>query len=264
MIATVSRLIHRGGTVDLRGAGSFRLIFNISGGQRVEQRHGSEVVACTVEAGSIRLLAPGGPEFITIAGEADTLQVFMAEGFVHACRGEPTSGPPLQASAIQALVALHRKGSANEDELRPILERMAWAFTEQRAAPAGSAHGGLSPAARRRVCALIDARVSGSSRGSLLLGDLAEAAGLSVHHFIKAFRRTEGETPHARVLERRVDYAVSLLLRADARVDFASAAAGFSSPSHFIGEFRKRVGVTPGAFRDAVRFPAAARRRPKR
>ncbi len=85
----------------------------------------------------------------------------------------------------------------------------------------------------------------------MFLSDLA-AVGLSVHHFIKAFQQCEGETPYARVIACRIDKALTLLLRADSQVNQVAKQTGFSSPYHFVSVFRARVGVTPGAFRDAV------------
>ena len=93
--------------------------------------------------------------------------------------------------------------------------------------------GGISPAARRRVHALVDERLQADGCSPLAVDELARAAGLSVHHFIKAFRQTEGGTPHAKVIARRLDHALSLLLQANARVDWIALQTGFSSPRAF-------------------------------
>jgi AraC family transcriptional regulator len=63
----------------------------------------------------------------------------------------------------------------------------------------------------------------------------------------------KGQTPHAHILTRRIEISLELLLKDDAHVDTIADALGFSSPSHFIMSFRRRVGVTPGALRDASR-----------
>ena len=98
----------------------------------------------------------------------------------------------------------------------------------------------------------MDQRLRADGCGPLALGELAQAAGLSVHHFVKAFHQTEARTPYAGVLARRVDLALALLLRPQARVDWIAGQTGFSSPALFVSAFRRCLGVTPGAQRDAA------------
>ncbi|WP_371417116.1 helix-turn-helix transcriptional regulator [Granulicella sp. S156] len=81
---------------------------------------------------------------------------------------------------------------------------------------------------------------------------MAAGAGFSLHHFIKAFRRAAGQMPHAHLLGLRLAHALDLMLGRNVRVDQASEETGFSSPSHFVSVFRKHLGVTPGAVRDAA------------
>ena len=141
-----------------------------------------------------------------------------------------------------------------DTQLNVIVRRFAGLFAQPALAPSGFTLGGLSPAARRRVHALIDDRLQANSCSPPALGELADAARLSIHHFVKAFRQTEGQTPYAHVNARRIDNALMLLLQANARVDQVGDMTGFSSPSHFISAFRRHMGVTPGALRDAALF----------
>jgi AraC family transcriptional regulator len=85
------------------------------------------------------------------------------------------------------------------------------------------------------------------------LKKLAAAAGLSIHHFIRAYHHSVGQTPHAHLLTRRIELSLELLLKEDARVNAIADAMGFSSPSHFVMTFRRHMGVTPGALHDASR-----------
>ncbi len=52
-----------------------------------------------------------------------------------------------------------------------------------------------------------------AAAGAPTLGELADAAGVSVYHFAREFRRAVGETPHAYVLRRRLEVARELLAR---------------------------------------------------
>jgi AraC-like DNA-binding protein len=82
------------------------------------------------------------------------------------------------------------------------------------------------------------------------LADLATMAGLSRSHFIRAFAKETGLTPHAYLLDRRFRAATRLLGQGEAPGDVA-AACGFFDQSHLNRIFKARMGVTPGAYRAA-------------
>ncbi len=107
------------------------------------------------------------------------------------------------------------------------------------------AEHGLPAARLRRVMSYIDASLD----EPLTVVTLASVAGMSRSHFATLFKRSTGVSPHEAVLRRRVVRATQLL-----REDIESIAAigcqlGFSSQAHFTTAFRKRVGLTPSAFR---------------
>jgi AraC family transcriptional regulator len=82
--------------------------------------------------------------------------------------------------------------------------------------------------------------------GRLLLGDLAQVAALSPFHFLRAFRRTTGFTPHAYVTARRMERALRLLLSTQHPIPEVAARLGYANPAHFRRAFRKAFGVAPG------------------
>ena len=82
------------------------------------------------------------------------------------------------------------------------------------------------------------------------LEQLAEAAGLSRFHLLRAFGRRYGLTPHAWLLRRRVNHAKALL-RGGASPAEAAVASGFADQSHLGLHFRRLVGLTPAAYRRA-------------
>ncbi len=262
--AAVARWRHQGAFINLSGSDDYQLVFNISGGQVVELYSEETIIRRSIRAGSVAIVYPNHPESVKIHGEADALHFFMTRELIESVTGglKPATlprlvscEPQLQAAAAQALVALSQGERHSVIELDAIVVRIASQFAQPDVLPSNFSHGGLSPGARRRVCALINDQLGDASCSRLSLGELATAANLSVHHFIKAFRRSEGATPYARVTARRINKALTLLLRADARVDQIAEETGFSSPSHFVSTFRKRVGVTPGALRDAAQLP---------
>lgn len=104
----------------------------------------------------------------------------------------------------------------------------------------GREHGSVA-----RVRAVLDARYA----DDVELATLARVADLSSFHLLRAFRRETGLTPHAYLMNRRVNAARDRLAGGDAPADVA-AACGFFDQSHLTRVFKAHTGVTPGAFRE--------------
>lgn len=79
---------------------------------------------------------------------------------------------------------------------------------------------------------------------------LAREAGLSRFQLIRAFLRHTGLTPHAYHMQRRALLSRRLLADGMAPAEVA-AACGYVDQSHMHREFRRRFGLTPGAYRSA-------------
>jgi AraC-like DNA-binding protein len=86
--------------------------------------------------------------------------------------------------------------------------------------------------------------------------DMARAAGLSVAHFSREFRRAFGETPHAYLLTRRLERAASLLRLTDRSVSDICFSVGLQSLGSFTTSFTRTYGISPVAYR-AAHPPAA-------
>ncbi|MGX9669988.1 helix-turn-helix transcriptional regulator [Mycobacterium sp. HM-7] len=83
------------------------------------------------------------------------------------------------------------------------------------------------------------------------LDALAQLAGMPVQAFISAFRRAFHTTPYQFLLDLRIDRAKTLLSSTTQAVAEIALSVGFSTPSHFATAFRKRVGISPTAYRDS-------------
>ncbi|RDD68530.1 AraC family transcriptional regulator [Paracoccus versutus] len=103
---------------------------------------------------------------------------------------------------------------------------------------------GDEPAAVRAVRARIAAGVEAGE--ALALADLAAEVGLNPSYLIRSMRRATGLTPHAHVLQARIGHARRLLLEGVPAAE-AAVAAGFCDQAHLIRQFRRHLGVTPGA-----------------
>lgn len=82
----------------------------------------------------------------------------------------------------------------------------------------------------------------------LNLDALAAQAGLGRYQLIRAFAAATGMTPHAYLLNARVNKARELLRQGQGLADVAYA-LGFADQSHFQRVFKAHAGVTPGDYR---------------
>jgi transcriptional regulator GlxA family with amidase domain len=117
------------------------------------------------------------------------------------------------------------------------------------ACPAPRTRGGLPPRALKRVREFVEAHLEHNIRIQVL----AEIVGLSVFHFARAFKQSEGVTPHAYLIQRRVRRVGELLANTNLPLSEIAMASGFSDQSHCTRRFRERVGVTPSNYRWALR-----------
>lgn len=85
------------------------------------------------------------------------------------------------------------------------------------------------------------------------LSAVADELGLTPWGFARGFRAATGEPPHRRLVALRLEEARHRLARGDAPIAAVAAACGFSSQAHMTTAFSAAFGVTPGAWREAVR-----------
>jgi AraC-like DNA-binding protein len=98
----------------------------------------------------------------------------------------------------------------------------------------------------RRVRDYLDAHVT----QDVSLAELARIGERSRHTVLRAFRKATGMTPHAYLLNRRVERA-RRSLASGARLAETAIDCGFFDQSHFTRVFKRHTGVTPGQYRAA-------------
>lgn len=111
----------------------------------------------------------------------------------------------------------------------------------------------LDPLALERALTLLRTRFA----EPLGVGDLADEAGYSRHHFGRGFTRDVGVAPGEYLAALRFAEAKRLLLGGGDAVLDVAVAVGFSSPSTFTRRFRAAVGTTPGGLRRVADSVAA-------
>jgi AraC-like DNA-binding protein len=108
--------------------------------------------------------------------------------------------------------------------------------------------GGLAPWQERRAKEMIAANL-----GGVPVKELARECGLSTFHFSRAFRRSVGVAPHRWLMKRRIEVAKETLQDGRMSLTDVAAACGFCDQSHLTRNFTRIVGVTPRAWRRAIK-----------
>ena len=86
----------------------------------------------------------------------------------------------------------------------------------------------------------------------LTLEQLAADEGLPVLRFLRDFSQATGMTPHAYIVETRVQAARSMLLKVDRPLADIAYASGFAHQSHMGSAMRAALGMTPTQYRQLL------------
>lgn len=105
--------------------------------------------------------------------------------------------------------------------------------------------GKLSPAQARRLTAYIDDRL----HERLDLQTLAAAVGMGMWTFIRHFRESFGQTPHAYIIDRRIDRARRLLAEGSLPIKEIASLCGFADQAHMTRMFQTHLHTTPAMLR---------------
>jgi AraC family transcriptional regulator len=83
----------------------------------------------------------------------------------------------------------------------------------------------------------------------ITINDMAEIAGLSANHLLRMFRQAFHQSPYQYITSRRLEQAQKLLSRTDQSVTDICLEVGFESLGSFSWLFRRRIGLSPLAYR---------------
>ena len=82
--------------------------------------------------------------------------------------------------------------------------------------------------------------------------ELAADAGVHPVHLAAVFRKFQHETIGDHVQKKRVEHAAELLKNFEMPICEIAYECGFADQSHFTRVFKRRVGMTPGAYRSSI------------
>jgi AraC-like DNA-binding protein len=169
------------------------------------------------------------------------------------CGGTPFFQDPVlnDGELIETLRSLHQllEAPGGDDLQRDTLAALAAARLVARHARPGTINEAPDPGriALERVRCCLEERCT----ENLSLRELAAIANLNPFHLLRSFTRAYGLPPYAYLMQSRVARARALLDRGVAIIE-ASQEVGFFDQSHFSRNFKRLLGVTPGAYaRDA-------------
>jgi AraC family transcriptional regulator len=106
-------------------------------------------------------------------------------------------------------------------------------------------NGGLPPGSWKRVEDFILANL----REDLSLERLASIAHVSPSHFIRAFRKSTGQSPNQFVIAARLAHARHLIASTDTPFSQIAKSAGFANNSHMTALMRRVSGIMPSEIR---------------
>lgn len=237
----------------------------LSGRHKIRRQIGANVLEGWSDPGTINLTPPGvegtwetgassraavvviRPEFLSRAIEehwgADSRKVEIIEQFL-------IRDPIIEAVTLN--LAREAAGGSPAGRLYAesgcefIVHHLIYRYSSLSQAPPRFV-GGLSSRRLRLVLEYVEDTLG----QPIKLRELAALAGISARHFERAFRQSTGFSPHAYVLERRLQMARDLLTnQPELPIEQIAIRLGFSSSSHFSSAFRRRTGFTPTHFRN--------------
>jgi AraC family transcriptional regulator len=190
-----------------------------------------------------------GGEYLTLTGDPERLAALGSEGDARRLPHGQFTGRVHQES-VRAAYVLRRlllSGAIDSAAIEAALASFLAALCSGASSPLSARS--LTPHRLKIVEDLIEARLA----DPLAISDMAAACGLSTGFFLRAFKAAVGQTPHHYLMGRRVAAARALLRATSPGSAEIAALTGFCSQAHMTVCFRNHIGVTPGAYRAALR-----------
>jgi AraC-like DNA-binding protein len=205
--------------------------------------------------GTVLLFNPGEVHAPGPAGSGEwSFRIFFFEEEMFRERSTDVTRTPLRFTKpfvedrhlSESLLRLHRKLEAEGTALElesSLLEIFSELARKHVYVPASIQQTGMEKSRIKRVRDYLHANYE----REVTLDDLAGLVRSSPYHLLRTFRESVGLTPHAYLIQIRVEEG-KRLLRAGNPISDVSFSAGFTDQSHFTRHFKRIMGVTPGQY----------------
>jgi AraC family transcriptional regulator len=105
---------------------------------------------------------------------------------------------------------------------------------------------------KRQLQQVID-YINANLDAKITLTEIASFLGMSPYYFARLFKQSTGLPPHQYLIQRRIEYAKFLLTQSQLPLVEIALRIGSSTQSNFTTLFRKHVGISPKAYREAIK-----------
>lgn len=197
------------------------------------------------------------------AGSGDVVHMHLSPDLLAALLEEDLSGRPLDivptlTASDEVIAAISRSCYAELGQPGPASSILAQSHALALAVRLLRAHSTLGHAPPMRALAMAPYRlmrardfIEAHLGEPIGLTEIAAAAGLSPHHFARAFKAATGRSPYRMVIERRIERAKALMREGRLGLAEVALACGFSSQQQFTTTFHRIAGAPPGQWRRA-------------
>lgn len=208
-------------------------------------------------AGYTHFLHVSAVDYVELKTHSQTLELLLPRAFMREVAEDLETPEQVELGQMPCFIRLDpvipqmagyiRPYLDDPDALDPILaDSFMWAFGLYVMRRYGGVSdprpqvGGLTVWQERMAKEWIEATLpTGTS-----LSELAQACGLSVSRFARAFRTSTGVTPYGWVIARRIEKAKDLL-EASLSLAHIALACGFADQSHMTRTFKRATGMAP-------------------
>ncbi|MDR6627602.1 AraC family transcriptional regulator [Caulobacter segnis] len=207
-------------------------------------------------AGHTHFLYVSGVDYVELNSPSHTLELLLPCAFMHEVAEDLDASGPIELGkacfirsdpVIPRMAALVRPYLDDPTVLDPLsADSFMWAFGVYVMRRYGGLRdqrhvtGGLAAWQERVAKDWIEATLPIGTT----LSELAQACGLGVSRFSRAFRASTGATPYGWVIARRVERAKALLA-ASLPLAHIALACGFADQSHLTRTFKRATGMAP-------------------
>lgn len=235
------------------------LVLHRSGPARVERLDASRACSFVLPSGGMHLYPGGIPFNIRLMDELDTIHVYLRRTIIEEVAADVVLGDPVAVEIPpliveddpllkQMLEAVDLALRDGEQVAQIYIDALSRAIAAHLVSRYSGARQKQGVAVEGRLAEAVEYMHEHLSR-SIKLPEIARVAGCSPSHLGRIFRNAFGISPHAYLIELRLQEARRRLERSQEPIVSIAFACGFAHQEHLTRSFRTRFGTTPGAWR---------------